>query len=212
MAEFETLFLSGIRADQPAASAADQKFYQVEDEGNIIERSDGVTWASWGPTGSGSMQFIQTKVVSGGAVQDIDFDTALDGDVDKIYLIEGYVVSGNNSVDADLTLQPNSVSTGQTCNLIGPGSSSNLLLCNIANGNSTKFGHFSVKFWAESGRIRTCSIFGGSHGNSGDNDNFFGNGTWTDTATNITNFNFHSANATGIGNGSTFSIYRVVNA
>jgi hypothetical protein len=212
MPEFETAFLSGIRADQPAASAADQKFYQVEDEGNIIEKSNGVTWESWGPTGSGSMQFIQTKVVSGGAVQDIDFDAALDGDVDKIYIIEGYVISGNNSVDADLTLQPNSVSTGQTSLHIGGAGGSNLLLCKIADGNSVKYGHFSVKFWAESGRIRVCTMQGGSHGNSGDNDNFFGNGTWTDTATNITNFNFHSANATGIGNGSTFSIYRVVNA
>jgi hypothetical protein len=137
MPEFETMFLSDTRANQPAASAADQKFYQVTDEGNIIERSDGATWANWGPSGSGSYRLIQSKVVSGG--------------------------------------------------------------------------HFTVKVWAETGRVRCFAIHGGSHGSSGDNDNFIGNGTWTDTATNITNFTFHSANATGIGNGSTFSIYYVVN-
>jgi hypothetical protein len=211
MPEFETMFLSDTRANQPAASAADQKFYQVTDEGNIIERSDGATWANWGPSGSGSYRLIQSKVVSGGAVQDVDFDTDIDGNTDKIYVIDGYVISGNNSVDADLTLQPNGVSTAQTCNLIGPGTSSNLKLANIANGNAAKYAHFTVKFWAETGRIRTCTIMGGSHGSSGDNDNFIGNGTWTDTTTNITNFNFHSANATGIGDGSTFSIYYVVN-
>jgi hypothetical protein len=52
--EFETLFLSGIRADQPAAADADQKFYQVEDEGGLIERSDGAAWNQWGPSPGGA--------------------------------------------------------------------------------------------------------------------------------------------------------------
>lgn len=211
MPEFETMFLSDTRANQPAAASADQKFYQVTDEGNIIERSDGATWANWGPSGSGSYRLIQSKVVSGGAVQDVDFDTPIDGDTDKIYVIDWYVVSGNNSVDADLTIQPNGVSSAQTSTHTSGAGGSNLLLANIANGNAAKYGHGTVKFWAETGRIRTCTMVGGSHGSSGDNDLFFGSGTWTDTSTNITNFNFHSANATGIGNGSTFSIYYVVN-
>lgn len=208
--QFEDQFLSGTRAAQPSAAASAQRIYEVTDENFILEKSNGAAWVAYGPRGNGSISLIQTKTVSGGAVQDVTFDTPLDGNTDKIYIIDGYVISGNNAVDADLTLQPNSLATNQTCNLTS-GTASNLLLANIANGNVTKYAHFSVKFWAETGRLRTCAIHGGSHGTNGDNDNFVGNGTWTDTAANITNFRFHSANATGIGNGSIFSIYRVTN-
>ena len=80
MAEFETYFLSGARSLQPAASAADQKFYQVEDEGNIIEHSDGSTWEQWGPNA--------TIVVVKAADQSVTSSTTLVDDDDLAFPIK----------------------------------------------------------------------------------------------------------------------------
>lgn len=48
MATVNDIHLRGTRASQPAASAANKGYlYCVTDEGNILERSDGSSWASY---------------------------------------------------------------------------------------------------------------------------------------------------------------------
>lgn len=55
MAKLEDVLLVGDRASQPVATAVSPgTLYAVDDEGFLIEQSDGSTWNQYGPAGSGS--------------------------------------------------------------------------------------------------------------------------------------------------------------
>jgi hypothetical protein len=63
------IHLRGDRASQPAASASNEGYlYCVTDEDDVVERSDGATWESYSPTGSGSGTVTNTGALTSGKV------------------------------------------------------------------------------------------------------------------------------------------------
>ena len=58
-ATIPNILLSGLRADQPAATDVGIGWlYAVTDENFLIEQSDGATWSQWGPTPGGGANAV----------------------------------------------------------------------------------------------------------------------------------------------------------
>ena len=217
MAEFETLFISGDRASQPAAAAADQKFYMVTDESNIVERSDGVTWTQWGPGSTGGgLAIVEAKLFTSNATT-YTF-SGLDGDTDGAYLLQGQILNAAAST-ADYTIRPNGATTNQTGTLAywtgtTPAALTGTTL-RVANITNAKQGYFSVNISAKcnpSGQAAQRYFTGTGVTDYASVSLSVIGGRWNEGATNITTIDFVSSQADGLGEGTLLRLYRYAQA
>lgn len=211
--QFETAFLSGIRADQPTAADADQKFYQVEDEGNIIERSDGATWSQWGPSASGGgLILVENKIISS-TVSTVTF-SGLDGNTDGIYLLIAKILATASTFYA---LQPN----GATTNLAGglhysdgstTGISNSTTVAHIGFGDNTRWSTMRVDIFAKKNAQSPASplTYMGNQGYFNGANSILGvcGGIWNETSTNMTSLEVISTAANCIADGSQLALYK----
>ena len=213
MAEFETLFISGDRASQPAAAAADQKFYMVTDEDNIVERSDGIAWTQWGPSpasSGGGLILVEKKLLVAHATT-VTF-SGLDGDTHELYRLIARMVNSSGNTTG-YVWRPN----GETTNLSSKFSyinatdqtPSTLQLSgdtqDITNGS---YWYFTIDIIAKKdpNAIAMPRYYTGTAGNGAASALL--QGKWNETATNLTSIVIVAADTDGIGNGSTFALYR----
>ena len=161
-------------------------------------------------TNAGGLVLIENKIITSDS--QVQTFSGLDGDSDVAYLLKGTIKS-NAGAAADLTLEPNNISTNQTAVLIqGDGTS-----VTTVTETTLEFGAvlgngemcfdlfiFSSKSINSIARQRIgmskCSIEGprvrmyGFH--------------WNETTTNITSLEVQASSANAIGNGSQLILYK----
>jgi microcystin-dependent protein len=157
-------------------------------------------------------EFIEKKEITVAAT-DVTF-AGLDGDTDKLYMMVYHYVPGTAAVQ-EIQLQPNGLTTNQSARQVQFGATYVQALTNrwnMANGSVPAGPHCSgiLYVWARRtgpGATTIRRSFMASWTIS--SDGFRTSGEWTDSGPNLTSLNIHSLVTSGIGIGSTFTLYKM---
>lgn len=215
MPEFETMFLSGDRADQPDPEDADQKLYQVEDEGNILERSDGVAWTPYGPQNTGGGLILVENKLFTAAATTYDF-AGLDGDAHGYYLMQLMLLVGASGTPffmLRLNGQATTYNTQRVQTLNGTvGTSSNSFTeAYIGGGDAGTCLNITANIFAQKVADSVAKTRGYNAMSMGIVTTGCANlwqSRYADTVTNLTLLRLHCDTSNGIGDGSRATLYR----
>lgn len=167
-----------------------------------------------------ALQFVDRIVVSGnvttrtfGAGGNGQFGTALNGDLDTTYVLEANVIKTNGS-NTVINVNPNAITTnqlGNTLEVTNAGVVSAVVdsRWHLCRGFTTAVLYSSVAIiQARSGKQRYFTARTGIKVSAGNQQSAIVNKWWNDTATVITSLEISSTVASGILNGSIFTLWK----
>jgi hypothetical protein len=161
-------------------------------------------------------ELIQRQIVGPTAVTTVTFNKDIDGDLDLAYKFLGFVeddVVGTYGI----RLRPNGVTTGaETTSIfsinggaVGSGADPAMSLAFIDGTQAGASGTiFEAYFTAASGTIRNFRSVSGGGDTTVDSNNASFAGAWNNTVDKVISFDIFAQNASGIGPGSWFELYR----
>jgi len=212
--EFKTLVRTGTRAAQPLPGNAVQCFYRVDDESNIIEFSDGITWIAYSPAPSG-LALVQYKLITVHATT-VTF-SGLDGNTDGVYLFNARILnkSGGNT---KYVMRPNGATTNLSSNfsysaVASVNQTTWALSSNTADCSNNNWINIKAQVWAKCdpssvASIRMYQADIGIATTTPAAARAVIAGVWNESTTNIESFDWVGANADAIGAGSEIALYK----
>lgn len=163
-----------------------------------------------GPAGAGGDLALIEEIVTGSDVTTVTF-SALDGDTSGMFLLTWAVTNGTGSTTF-YDLRPNGATSSQSVRLIsaagsGVAESTDTAIHATWNVPGDGESHGLCWIWARTGRARVFWAINPNRVDSSTMRTDHTAGQWAEEATNITSLEFVSNTASGIGEGSRFSLY-----
>jgi hypothetical protein len=162
--------------------------------------------------GGGSLVFVDSKTVEGAATGSVVF-TGLDGNADTRYMLEAYIVNDDQPTLRTFTLRPNGLTTNQDSQRLASGgaatTSSDEVDLTIAKFSGTDMWQI-IDIMPVTTHRRAVISRGASMTAAPDSGAHFYTGVWNETVTNITSLEINEAVSSGIGVGSFFRLFKIV--